>query len=110
MGVDFKAIRVNYLMMDTLLPYKVILGRPTIKFLGMIISIQDLILKYLLPSGRFEMVRRDQESIRECCMRSLAKRNADVSHAASPLLEAHDIDTINWDPIMEVKNKRLTPI
>lgn len=46
-----KVIKINYLVVDALSPYNVILGRPAINFLGEIISIRYLVLKLLLPNG-----------------------------------------------------------
>lgn len=37
-GVDSKEIEVNYLIVDTLSPYNIILGRPIANSLGAIIS------------------------------------------------------------------------
>lgn len=56
MGVDSNSIEVNYLITDSLSPYKVILRRPLIKFLGEIISTKYLVLKYPPSSEKFGMI------------------------------------------------------
>lgn len=53
-------ININYLVVDALSPYNVILGRSAIIFLGEIISIQYLVLKLLLPNGWVRTVWEDQ--------------------------------------------------
>lgn len=50
-GADAKPIDVNYLIMDIISPYNIILGRPTINALGATMSIWYLTLKYSLPDG-----------------------------------------------------------
>lgn len=51
MRLDSKAIEVNYLIVDVLSPYNVIICRLTINSLGEIIFIQYLVMKYPLLIG-----------------------------------------------------------
>lgn len=45
-GSDSKEVEVNYLIIDALSPYNIILGRPTTNSFRAIISTEYLVLKY----------------------------------------------------------------
>lgn len=62
-GVNSKAIKVNYLIVDAISPYNLIPGKSSNNLLGAIISIKYLVLKYLLPIGRVGMVRENREGV-----------------------------------------------
>lgn len=50
-GVDDRAINFNYLIVEDMSPYNIILGRATINTLRAVISTQYLVMKYSLPEG-----------------------------------------------------------
>lgn len=56
------------------------------------------------------MIQGDQKGAHECYISNLAMKKGDNTHEASTLTEAHDIDITILDPILGVKNERLTPI
>lgn len=58
-GLDAKVIDVGYLITDTLSPYNLILGWPTINALGEIISTMYQTLKYTLIDMRDSITRGD---------------------------------------------------
>lgn len=66
-GMDSKVIDVNYLIMDTLSPYNIILG-PLRK-----ISTMYLALKFSVSRGWVGIIRGDQQVARECYHDIVAK-------------------------------------
>lgn len=65
-GVNAKTIDISYLIVDTMSPYKIILGRPTINALRAVMSTRYLTLKYPLIDARVCIIRRDQQVARVC--------------------------------------------
>lgn len=51
-GIDVREINANYLIMDVVTPYNIILGRMANNALVAIVSTFYLTLKYLLPDRR----------------------------------------------------------
>lgn len=60
-GTNTTAIDVSYLIMDSILPYNIILGRLAINVIGEIISTLYLVLKYPLPGGQVIIIQGDQQ-------------------------------------------------
>lgn len=60
-GEDAKEVNVGYLIVDSLSPYNVILGRTNINALRAIISTQYLVLKYPFPGGKVGKIQGDQQ-------------------------------------------------
>lgn len=65
-GAYAKTINVIYLIMDTMSPYNIIMGRLIINAIRAVISTQYLNLKYPLIDGRVGTIRGDQQVAREC--------------------------------------------
>ena len=59
-GANAKTIDTNYLIVDTLSPYNIILGRLVINTLGTVMSTRYLTLKYPFIYGRVGTIRGDQ--------------------------------------------------
>lgn len=86
-GVDARAINVNYLILDIMSPYNVMLGRMTINILGTVISMLYLTLKYLLLDGQVGIIRRDQQTARECYLSILETTKGELSLLMSHFLK-----------------------
>lgn len=71
-AADAKEIDANYLIVDALSLYKIIIGRLDINTLGEIISTIYIVLKYPLPGGRVSTIRGDQQIAQEYYLSSLA--------------------------------------
>lgn len=65
-----KTIDISYLIVDTMSPYKIILGSPTINALRAVVSTRYLTLKYPLIDARVCTIRRDQQ-VAPVCYRSI---------------------------------------
>lgn len=61
-GLDCKMIEANYIILDTLSPYNIILDRPAINALGKMVSTWYLIVKYMLPNGWVGTIWGGQQS------------------------------------------------
>lgn len=59
-GEDSEAIEVNYLIVDAVLPYNIILGFSNINALKVVISSWYLVLKYPLPSRLVGTIRGER--------------------------------------------------
>lgn len=94
-------IEVNYLIVVSLSPYNIIMGRPTINVLGEIISTWYLVLKYPLPNEKIGMVRGDQQSSQKGYKSSMAVEKEEPALVGVPFPEALDADTDSWDPILD---------
>lgn len=81
-----KSIEFNYLVVDALSPYNVVLGRSAINLLW-----------------------GDHESALECYQSSLVIRNKDVTHEASIFPQAHATETASWDLRLVLESETLTP-
>lgn len=56
-GMFFRLIDVNYLIMDALSSYNIIIGRPALNTLEPVVSTMYLALKYSLPRGQVGTIR-----------------------------------------------------
>lgn len=65
-GADANTIDVEYLIIDTVSPYNIILGCLTINALWEVISKWYLTLKYLLLDGRLGTIKENEQVNREC--------------------------------------------
>lgn len=61
-ALESMVIKVNYLIVDVLSPYNVILGRSVINALWAVISTQYLVLKYTLSNGRVRNVEETNKA------------------------------------------------
>lgn len=102
-------IDVNYLIVDTLSPYNIILERPTINALGEVISSLYVVLKYPLPRGRVGKIKGDQLIAQECFQNSMAIKREKLTLVGAPLSEVLNIYLKCWDPKLDAEVKRLMP-
>ena len=73
-----RTIKVDFLVVDYLSTYNVILGRPTLNKIRAIVSIACLTMKFFIDDGEIATVRADQVIARKCDNTSLeiAKRRS----------------------------------
>ncbi|XP_022871361.1 uncharacterized protein LOC111390535 [Olea europaea var. sylvestris] len=103
---------MEFLIVDSQSAYHGVLGRPALKELGAVISIQHLCIKFPTKNG-VVMVRGDQRGSRECYLSSIKKvEPRDVHVIIADILmvdvpgdaptEPEDIDMIDAPPNLEV--------
>lgn len=104
-GENAKVVELNHLIIDSLLPYNIILSWPAIDALGAVIFTQYLVLKYLLHCGRVGTDRW------ECYFRPrvFPEFPDDGKGSAHTAPEAPDTNIDYWDPRLGVDNERLMP-
>lgn len=64
-GDDTKTINVNYVIVDIMLPYNIILECTTINILGAVVSTRYITLRYSLLEGRVGTIPGGQQVARE---------------------------------------------
>lgn len=102
-GAEAKTINVNYLTVDTISPYNIILGHPTINSLGEVVSTRCLTLKYPLINGRVGTIWGDQQVDLECYL-----RNLETTREELPLVDVRPSEVPNanfegWNPRLDVE-------
>lgn len=70
-GRNSKSIKLKYLIMNTLSPYNIIIGRPTFNALGEVLSTLYLTMKFPLEGRHVGTIKRDQGLVRKCCKDNL---------------------------------------
>ncbi|XP_048502807.1 uncharacterized protein LOC125498614 [Beta vulgaris subsp. vulgaris] len=70
---------IDYLVVDTSLPYNVIIGSPTVNKVKAAISTYQLILQFEGDDGKVARLFGDQKSSRECYINSLKRSNEGIS-------------------------------
>ncbi|XP_048492385.1 uncharacterized protein LOC125493260 [Beta vulgaris subsp. vulgaris] len=70
---------IDYLTVDTSLPYIVIIGRPTLNKVKAAISTYQLLLQLEGDDGKVARLFSDQKSARECYVNNLKSKNEEVS-------------------------------
>lgn len=109
-GADTKTISANFLIVDILSPYNIILGHPVINALEENVSTWYLTLKCLLLYGIVETVKVDQQVAHDCYLSSLETAKEELA-----LVDAHPSEVPNtgfegWDPNLGTVPKWLTPM
>lgn len=66
-----KTIMIQYLLVNVLTSYNILIGCPALNELGAIISNPHLVMKLLSTSGQIIIVRADQVMTQECYIASL---------------------------------------
>lgn len=82
-----KEIDTNYLIVDALSLYKIIIGRLDINLLGAVISTIYIVLKHSLPGGLVGVIRGDQQIAQCSYLSSLEIEREKSSHWLRPLLQ-----------------------
>ncbi|XP_010687428.1 uncharacterized protein LOC104901539 [Beta vulgaris subsp. vulgaris] len=75
---------VDYLVVDTSLPYNVIIGRPTLNKVKAAISTYQLLLQFEGDDGKVARLSEEQKSVRECYVNSLKNRGRSHSKEKVP--------------------------
>lgn len=65
-GESVKSILVKYLIVNTVSPYNIIIGKPSFNSLEATLSTMYLTFKYPLKDGRTGIIKGDQEIGRKC--------------------------------------------
>lgn len=109
-GHDVKTINVNYLILNTMSPYNIILRHPVINALGAIVSTRYLTLKYPFLDGRVDTIQGDQQVACESYMSNLETTREELI-----LVDVHPFKVPNaclegWDPRLCAEPELLTPI
>ncbi|XP_057247193.1 uncharacterized protein LOC130589711 [Beta vulgaris subsp. vulgaris] len=65
-----RSLPIDFLVVDTPLPYNVIMGRPTMNKIKVAISVYQLLLQYETDDGQVGKIYGDQQTARECYINS----------------------------------------
>lgn len=84
-GAKAKDIDLNFLIMDALSPYNIILGWPSINVFVSVISTMSLVLKYPRLGGQVGIVRGDKQIAQKCYQSSMATKSEELSLVGVPI-------------------------